>query len=355
VLNKIWEDWKKFASYAFNKSHATCYSWVAYQTAYLKAHYPAEYMAAVMSRNFNNITEVTKLMDECRSMGIPTLGPDINESRSSFSANRAGDIRFGLAGISGVGGAAVEQIIAEREQNGPFESIFDFVQRVNSRTCNRKMLEAFAQSGAFDCFKEINREDFFVVNERGEVFSDVLMRFGQSFQSSKMSIQNSLFGGLEDEIEVNTPEIVHGTPWPDLERLDKERKLVGIYLSAHPLDPYYIEVKYGCNTQLSELDDKSDLLDQELTMAGLVVDYQEKMSQKGGKFGIIKIEDYSGSHEFRLFRQQFIDYAKYGQTGVAVFIRGMYQKNRYNDNIQFNITSMQLLENVKGTLMRNIQ
>ena len=354
VLAKIWDDWRKFASYAFNKSHATCYSWVAYQTAYLKANYPSEYMAAVLSRNLNDITKLTKFMDECKSMGIKVLGPDINESRSSFSANRAGDIRFGLAGISGVGEAAVEQIIAEREANGPFESIFDFVQRVNSRTCNRKMLEAFAQSGAFDCFKEINREDFFAINERGEVFSDVLMRFGQSFQSSKVSMQNSLFGGLEDEIEVNTPQIVHATPWPDLERLDRERKLVGIYLSAHPLDPYYIEVNYGCNTPLSELDDKSDLLDKELTMAGLVVDYQEKMGQKGGKFGIIKIEDYSGSHEFRLFRQQFIDYAKFGQTGVAVFIRGKYERNRYNDNIQFNITSMQLLDNVKGTLMRNI-
>ena len=207
VLEKIWADWEKFASYAFNKSHATCYSWVAYQTAYLKAHYPAEYMAANMSRNLANITEITKLMDECKAMGIETLGPDVNESRNKFSVNKGGAIRFGLAAIKGMGAAAAESLIAEREKNGPYKDIFDFVQRVNLSACNRKCFESLALSGGFDSFG-IGRERYFAQNEKGENFFDTLLRFGQAYQVSKQQASNNLFSMFADEeVEIATPKI----------------------------------------------------------------------------------------------------------------------------------------------------
>ena len=237
VLEKIWADWEKFASYAFNKSHATCYSWVAYQTAYLKANYPSEYMAATMSRNISNITEITKLMDECKSMGVKVLGPDVNESNLKFSVNYHGDIRFGLGAIKGVGESAVQSILEERRKNGEFKNIFDFVQRVNLSACNRKNIENLALAGGFDSFPGIKREDFFVKNAKDESFSDILVRYGNKYQLDKAAAANSLFGG-EHEVEVATPEIVPAPSWSDLERLNKERDLVGIYLSAHPLDEF---------------------------------------------------------------------------------------------------------------------
>ena len=325
VLNKIWEDWKKFASYAFNKSHATCYSWVAYQTAYLKANYPSEYMAAVLSSNLNDVDKLSKYMDECRSMGIEVLGPNINESYKSFSATKDGRIRFGLAGIKGVGASCVDSIVEERDKNGTYKDIFDFVQRINQGACNRKALESMALAGAFDDFKEIKREDFFEVNPRNESFSETLMRFGQRYQTSQQEMQNSLFGAF-GAIEVATPAIPNAEPWSQLERLNRERDLVGMYLSAHPLDPYYIEVNYGCDTPLAEVKNHADELDKELTMGGLVVDFQTRMGKKGGQFGILKIEDYSGSFEFMLFGNKFVDYQKFGVPGYALVVRGAYEK-----------------------------
>ena len=352
VLNKIWEDWKKFASYAFNKSHATCYSWVAYQTAYLKANYPSEYMAAVLSSNLNDVDKLSKYMDECRAMGIEVLGPNINESYKNFSATRDGRIRFGLAGIKGVGVSCVDSIVEERDKNGPYKDVFDFVQRINQGACNRKALESMALAGAFDDFKEIKREDFFEVNPRGEAFSETLMRFGQRYQVSQQEMQNSLFGAF-GAIEVATPPIPHAEPWSQLERLNRERELVGMYLSAHPLDPYYLEVTYGCDTPLAEVKSRSQELDKELTMAGLVVDFQTRMGKKGNQFGILKIEDYSGSFEFMLFGNKFVDYQKYGVSGLAIVVRGAYEKG-YGDNVRFNVRSIDLLENLKGKMVRNL-
>ena len=352
VLNKIWEDWKKFASYAFNKSHATCYSWVAYQTAYLKANYPSEYMAAVLSSNLNDVDKLSKYMDECRSMGIEVLGPNINESYQSFSATHDGRIRFGLAGIKGVGVSCVDAIVAERNKNGNYKDIFDFVQRLNQGACNRKALESMALAGAFDDFKEIKREDFFEVNPRGEVFSDTLMKFGARYQASQQEMQNSLFGAF-GAIEVATPEIPNAEPWSQLERLNRERDLVGMYLSAHPLDPYYIEVNYGCDTPLAEVGQRSDKLDQELTMGGIVVDFQTRMGKKGGQFGILKIEDYTGSFEFMLFGNKFVDYQKYGVPGLSIVVRGAYEKG-YGDKVRFNVHHIDLLENLKGKMVRNL-
>ena len=352
VLNKIWEDWKKFASYAFNKSHATCYSWVAYQTAYLKANYPSEYMAAVLSSNLNDVDKLSKYMDECRSMGIEVLGPNINESYKSFSATKDGRIRFGLAGIKGVGASCVDSIVEERDTNGTYKDIFDFVQRINQGACNRKALESMALAGAFDDFKEIKREDFFEVNPRNESFSETLMRFGQRYQTSQQEMQNSLFGAFE-AIEVATPAIPNAEPWSQLERLNRERDLVGMYLSAHPLDPYYIEVNYGCDTPLAEVKNHADELDKELTMGGLVVDFQTRMGKKGGQFGILKIEDYSGSFEFMLFGNKFVDYQKFGVPGYALVVRGAYEKG-YGDNVRFNVKSIDLLENLKGKMLKNL-
>ena len=351
VLHKIWEDWKKFASYAFNKSHATCYSWVAYQTAYLKANYPSEYMAAVLSSNLNDVDKLSKYMDECRSMGIEVLGPNINESYKSFSATRDGRIRFGLAGIKGVGVSCVDAIVEERDKNGNYKDIFDFVQRVNQGACNRKALESMALAGAFDDFKEIKREDFFEVNPRGEVFSDTLMKFGARYQASQQEMQNSLFGAF-GAIEVATPPIPNAEPWSQLERLNRERDLVGMYLSAHPLDPYYIEVNYGCNTALADIKDKSKDLDKELTMGGLVVDFQTRMGKRG-QFGIMKIEDYTGSFEFMLFGDKYDDYKKYGDPGYALVVRGAYEKG-YGDNVRFNVRSIERLDNLKGKMVRNL-
>ena len=352
VLNKIWEDWKKFASYAFNKSHATCYSWVAYQTAYLKANYPSEYMAAVLSSNLNDVDKLSKYMDECRSMGIEVLGPNINESYKSFSATKDGRIRFGLAGIKGVGASCVDSIVEERDKNGTYKDIFDFVQRINQGACNRKALESMALAGAFDDFKEIKREDFFEVNPRNESFSETLMRFGQRYQTSQQEMQNSLFGAFE-AIEVATPAIPNAEPWSQLERLNRERDLVGMYLSAHPLDPYYLEVNYGCDTPLAEVKNHADELDKELTMGGLVVDFQTRMGKKGGQFGILKIEDYSGSFEFMLFGNKFVDYQKFGVPGYALVVRGAYEKG-YGDNVRFNVKSIDLLENLKGKMLKNL-
>ncbi|KAA6314479.1 DNA polymerase III subunit alpha, partial [termite gut metagenome] len=229
VLEKIWADWEKFASYAFNKSHATCYSWIAYQTAYLKANYPAEYMAAVMSRNASNITEITKLMDECKAMGIMVLGPDVNESNLKFTVTAAGNIRFGLGAIKGVGEGAVQSIIDERAANGLFTGIFDFVQRVNLNTCNKKNMECLALAGGFDGFGELKREQYFVVNPKKEVFLETLIRYGNRYQMDKAMVTNSLFGG-ENVIEVSTPDIPSAERWNDLERLNREKELIGIYL-----------------------------------------------------------------------------------------------------------------------------
>ncbi len=353
VLSKIWEDWKRFAEYAFNKSHATCYSWVAYQTAYLKANYPSEYMAAVLSSNLNDVDKLSKYMDECRAMGIEVLGPNINESYRNFSATKDGRIRFGLAGIKGVGVSCVDSIVEERGKNGLYKDIFDFVQRINTGACNRKALESMALAGAFDDFKEIKREDFFEVNPRNETFSEILMRFGQRYQASQQEMQNSLFGAMGG-VEVATPAIPKAEPWSQLEILNRERELVGMYLSAHPLDPYYMEVTYGCNTKLAEVKDKSKDLDKELIMGGLVVDFQTRMGKKG-QFGILKIEDYTGSFEFMLFGNKFVDFQKFGVLGLAIVVTGAYEKPyRDTDTPRFNVRSIDLLENLKGKMVKNI-
>ena len=355
VLEKIWADWEKFASYAFNKSHATCYSWVAFQTAYLKANYPSEYMAAVLSRNLNNITEITKFMDECKSMKIQVLGPDVNESQYKFSVNKKGNIRFGLGAIKGVGDSAVQAIVKEREANGPYKGIFDFVERVNLSACGKKTIESLAISGAFDSFKEIHREDFTALNSKGEIFLETLVRYGVKVQNDKMSQATSLFGSVAP-IVTTPPEIPRGVPLSDIERLDKERELVGMYLSAHPLDAYKLELLYGCNTRMTDLKDRESLLNKELTFGGVVVDYRTGIGKRGGQYGFLKIEDYSGAEDIPLFGQDFIDYGKYGaNNGTFVWIRARCQPSKFTPGrIDLKILEIKLLSELKGTLLNSI-
>ncbi len=354
VLEKIWADWEKFASYAFNKSHATCYSWVAYQTAYLKANYPAEYMAAVLSRNLTDITKLTNFMDECKSMHISVKGPDVNESFSAFGVNKKGDIRFGLAAIKGIGVNVVSAIIAARDKDGQFQSIYDFVERVDKAALNRRTLEGLALSGAFDCFSEVKREDFFLANAKGETLAELLARYGQNYQNAKGNQENSLFGDFDESINTaGRPPIKPAPLWNDIERLDRERDLVGMYLSGHPLDPYFVELRYGCSQSLKEFNEDGPVEDRELTLGGLVCDYQIKQGRKG-PFGILKIEDYSASAEFPLFGQDYIDYGKFGIKGTPIIIRGKYGRRFANSDVRFQISSISLLEQQKGKLVAGI-
>lgn len=354
VLEKIWSDWEKFASYAFNKSHATCYSWVAYQTAYLKAHYPAEFMAGIMSRSLDNINDITKFMDECRAMGIPTLGPDVNESRQKFSVNKKGEIRFGISAIKGVGGTAADAIISERETNGPYKNIFDFIQRINLNAVNRKCVESLVLSGGFDSFG-IRREDFFAKNPKGEAFIDTFVRYGQTFQMEMNQMRNSLFGG-DNEVEIATPPIIRGEMWSDIERLNKERDLVGIYISAHPLDEYKIILDNLCNTKCSELSDISQLQDREdIIMGGIVTAVTSKFTKNGKPCGFVTIEDFEGSGELALFGEEWGRWNGMFKEGCTIYMTAKCQQ-RYRDSKFFDLRlqNIEYLQSVKDKAIDRI-
>lgn len=358
VLEKIWKDWEKFASYAFNKSHATCYSWVAFQTAYLKANYPAEYMAAVLSRNKNDNNKLSAFMDECSAMRISVKGPDVNESFANFGVNSAGDIRFGLAAIKGIGEGVVKAIIDERTANGPFKSIHDFIERVDLTSgMTRRIIENLAQAGAFDCFaSEIQREDFFLVNNRDEPFSEQLVRYGQLYQRDRQQQSASLFDDFADGAmsTAGRPPIRHAAPWVAAERLSRERELVGRYLSAHPLDPYYMELTYG-TTSIKNFSAEDYQIEEgmEITLGGMVSDFQVKQGQKG-PFGILRLEDLSGSTELRLFGRTFADFNGYCTPGQFIRIIGKYQRRYGGEDLRFNIVNISLLEDIKGRVVRGV-
>ena len=350
VLDKIWADWEKFASYAFNKSHAACYSWVAYQTAYLKANYPAEFMAAIMSRRRDQITEITKLMDECKAMGIATLGPDVNESYQKFGVNKKGEIRFGLAAIKGLGDGVALAIIEEREKNGPYKDLFDFVQRVNFSQVNRKAFEALALSGGFDSFG-LRREDFFAHNAKGESTIEIVMRYGQLYQTEKQQAQNSLFGSFGD-LEIQTPTLPKSEDrWSDIERLNKERELVGIYLSAHPLDEFKIVLDNLCNTRCDELADIGKLTGREdVTIGGIVTAVRTGFTKNGKPFGIVTLEDFVGSGELPLFGETWGDKSGFFTIGASVYITGKIRPRfSYNPDgpKDLGITSVEFLQTIK--------
>ena len=351
VLEKIWADWEKFASYAFNKSHATCYSWVAYQTAYLKAHYPAEFMAGNMSRCISDITKITKLMSECQSMGIPCLGPDVNESQRKFSANKKGEVRFGLSAIKGMGDAAAVNIIAEREKNGPYKDIFDFVQRVNLSAVNRKAMESLALSGGFDSFG-IRREQYFGVNAKGDTFVETLLRYGQVYQSEQSSMQNSLFGDMGG-VEITTPPVPNAEQWSTMELLKKERELVGIYLSAHPLDDYAVVLNHLCNlkcTQVGREMDKKELSKfEELSFGGIVTSVSSRWTKTNKPFGIVTIEDFDGAGEIALFGEEWTKWQSMLQEEYPVYITAKCQQRFRNnpDAYDLVIKKIEFLSDVK--------
>lgn len=351
ILEKIWSDWEKFASYAFNKSHATCYSWVAYQTAYLKAHYPAEYMAALMTRRFSDIGEITKLMEECKSMGIPTLGPDVNESYVEFGVNKKGEIRFGLSAIKGMGSAAADAIVKERQANGPYKDIYDFVERVNLRDVNRKALESLALSGGFDCFSLI-REQYFAANNKGDVFLDTLIRFGQQYQMDKSSAANSLFGEMQADIAIVVPPVPQAEAWSSIEKLYKEKELVGIYLSAHPLDDYSLILNKMCNTTCAEVGDR-DLREQlasreDITFGGIVTKVTQRFSKRGEPFGVVTIEDFNGPGELALFGEEWGRWNGRLTEGCSVFVTAKCTKKYQNSQYySLTISNIEYLQTVK--------
>lgn len=351
VLEKIWGDWEKFASYAFNKSHATCYSWVAYQTAYLKAHYPAEFMAGNMSRCLNDITKITKLMSECQAMNIPCLGPDVNESEQKFSANKKGEVRFGLSAIKGMGEAAATNIIAERHKNGQYKDIFDFVQRVNLSAVNRKAMESLALSGGFDSFG-IRREQYFATNAKGDTFVETLLRYGQVYQSEQSSMQNSLFGDMGG-VEIQTPPVPDCEPWSTMELLKRERELVGIYLSAHPLDDYAVVLNHMCNLHCPqigrEMDKKAFASIEELTFGGIVTSVSQRWTKNNKPFGIVTIEDFEGQGELALFGEDWTKWQSMLQEEYHIYITAQcVQRFRNNpDAYDMVIKKIEFLSDVK--------
>ncbi len=354
VLEKIWADWEKFASYAFNKSHAACYSWVAYQTAYLKAHYPAEFMAALLTRRKSDIKEITKLLDECHAMQIEVLGPDVNESHTDFGVNAKQQIRFGLMAIKGLGEAAAQNIVSEREKNGPYKSIFDFAQRISISAVKRSGLECLALSGAFDCFSnEIHREQFVAFTPKGEAFLDVLTRYSNQYQLAQQEAQYSLFG--MDAVDVNTPQIPQAEPWSSLERLNKERDLVGIYLSAHPLDEFSVILQKICNLKAENLVDVTPFANQEVKLGGIVTGVRQGYTKKGNPYGIVTIEDYSGSGEIALFAEDWTAWRNFMEVGNTLYITGTVQPKRYNqEQFELKIAQIKLLPKVKDDLIEGL-
>ncbi len=384
ILEKIWGDWEKFASYAFNKSHAVCYAWVAYQTAYLKAHYPAQYMAAVLSRSLNDITELSKQMAECRAMGLSVKGPDVNLSRERYSVDSEGAIRYGLAGIKSVGEGAAEAIVHECRENGPYKNIFDFIERVDLGAVNRKCVEALVYSGAFDSLDNVRREQYLGKQKTGEAFLDQLVRYGQRFRAAKQDHEVSLFDELGSEaIEIAHPLIPDVEPVSSLERLNSEKEYVGLYLSGHPLDDYKFQLQYACNTTMAELssipnprkreefagvlastseEDKArymKLMNKEIVCGGLVVGWHEGNSKAGNPYGIITLEDYSGKHEIPLFGTSYPQWRGYGKEGMYLLVHAKYQPRRFVRNPQtfldyeFTIGKIEQLSTVADSLMES--
>ena len=354
VLEKIWEDWEKFASYAFNKSHATCYSWVAYQTAYLKANYPSEYMAALLSANLNSIEKLELYMKESNRMGISVLSPDINESQMQFSSNMKGDIRFGLAAIKGVGEGAVAAIISEREKNGPYKDIYDFAERCNYSAVNRKCVENIAMSGGFDSIIDFPRGKFLAVADEkdGSTFVDALVRYGTRIQSERNNAQQSLFGGDSGVVDIQKPTVpVRGEAIP-LELLNREKELIGMYLSAHPLDEYKLLIKSMCACTLSELSDLERFRGKEISVAGIVTDVREFYLKNGTPAGSMTVMDYDGSHEFRFFRKDYEMFRTRMFKDYFLLIQGRVQEREWSKEkeLEFKVTSVTQLPDVRDAV-----
>lgn len=355
-LEKIWKDWEAFASYAFNKSHSTCYAWVAYQTAYLKAHYPAEYMASVLSNNMNDISQVTFFMEECKRMGISVLGPDVNESKNGFTVNQEGQIRFGMAAIKGVGGAAVDAIVEEREKNGKYTNIFDFCKRVNSRALNKKSMESLAMAGSFDCFPQHHRRQYLEAPDGEVSLIEKAVKYAQKVQQEADSAQVSLFGGGSG-MEVPMPSVQSMEPFSQLQQLNIEKEVVGLYISGHPLDQFRIEMDAFTNTPLTGFNDIENLRKKgDIKAAGMVTGFAHRTTKTGKPFGTLTMEDYHGAHTFFIFGEDYIKYKEYFMTGWFIYLTGAVYPNKWRENeFEFKINNMMLLSEVRGKMIKGLR
>ena len=345
-LEKIWTDWEAFAEYAFNKSHSTCYGLVAYQTGYLKANYPPEYMSAVLSNSLGNIEKITFFMDECKRMGLSLLVPDVNESSRSFAVNKKGQIRFGLGALKGVGEAAVDSIVEERKLRGEYKDIFDFVARINSRQVNRRCLESLALAGAFDCFIDIQRSQFFAMDNEGISFIEKIVRYSAKISELKAAATQSLFGelGAGTGNDISMPKIPVSEPWSVMEQLKNEKEVVGVYISGHPLDEYKIEIQNFCNSNTGLLESRPNIVQ---SFAGIVTKINVRTSGNGNQFMIFTLEDYAGNYEFALFAKDFIQFERFIAQDRLLFLQGSYQlKNKHTDQMVFKIQSMELLTEI---------
>ncbi len=359
VIEKIWKDWEAFAEYAFNKSHSVCYAYIAYQTGYLKAHYPAEFMAANLSRNLNNITDITKLMKECRRMKLNVLGPDVNESFIKFTANKAGDLRFGMGAIKGVGAGAVQEIINARNNTGEFKTIYDFVENVNIQTVNKKNLEALAMAGAFDDLNGIKRSSFFAGDDANDStsFIEKLIRYGNKIQQDRQSAQQSLFGEMTGSQVIKTPDIPQVEEWAKLVLLEKEKNLIGIYLTAHPLDDYRLELDTFCSHEISLKDLNNDIekyKGKEFTFGGMVTAAREATSKNGKPYSSLTLSDYTDSYEFFFFGQDYVNFHNYCKPGLFILVRGAVRQRYNSDYYEFKVAQIELLSEVRRNQVKSI-
>jgi len=360
-LTKIWNDWKAFAQYAFNKSHSTCYAFVAYQTAYLKAHYPSEYMSAVLN-HAGSIDKITFFMEECKRMGIKVLGPDINESIRGFSPNKKGEIRFGLGGLKGVGDNAIENLIEERKRGGEYKNIFDFIKRVNQRAVNKKSLESLAYSGTFDCFTELHRAQYFNLPEGDKTTGiEKIIAYGQMQNDVSKGNTNTLFGDLQQVMDVPPPKIANCEQWTLTEKLEHEKDVTGMFMSGHPLDNYKFEMKYYGIMQLSDFTEiKSSItlaqanVGRQLKLAGLVIEAQHRTTKTNRAFGILKIEDFSGNAEIALWSEDYQKFQHYLEVGKSLMVHGYFKANWKGDGYEFKVTNVHLLETAKSMLTKAV-
>jgi DNA polymerase-3 subunit alpha len=358
-LEKIWKDWEAFASYAFNKSHSTCYAWIAYQTAYLKAHYPAEYMAAVLSNNMNDIKTITFFMEECKRMRLPVLGPDVNESYYKFSVNNEGAVRFGMGAIKGVGHGAVKTIVENRKKDGNYKSIFDMAKRVDLRAANKKSFEGLANAGGFDCFDDTHRAQYFHNDGDGITFLEKAMKYGAKHQENENSAQVSLFGEASG-VEIAEPQVPPCEDWGTMEKLSREKEVVGIYISGHPLDDYKIEMKNFCNGVIGDFENLEPMVNQNIKFGGVVTDVQHRVSKQGKGWAAFTIEDYTDSYEFRIFGEDYLKFRHFlvhnSFVHVQVFVReGWVNRDtgkKGDPRIQFN--NFQLLHDVMDTYAKKL-
>ena len=348
ICEKIWKDWEAFAEYAFNKSHSTCYAYISYQTAYLKAHYPAQFMSALLSRNLSNMDKLSFFMDECKRMGSPVLGPDVNLSRAKFAVDTKGNVRYGLSGIKGVGANAIDALVAEREANGEYKNIYDFVERVPLQAVNKKNIECLALAGAFDSIFTHSRCRLLAPDDKGTPFIESLIRYGSHIQNEKQNAQNSLFGDLGTAMMVQQPAISNSTEeWGKLELLNREKEVVGLYLSAHPLDDFRLVLDRFCTSKVSDLDDLKPMMGHEISIGGIITVSNHLTTKTGKPYGRFTIEDFSGSHEFVLFSRDWENYRIHCLPQSTIMIRGRVQQHKFRPGeIEFSITSMRSLTEI---------